>query len=30
VHGEAMPPDEPLPHADLARIAHWIESGAEI
>jgi hypothetical protein len=26
--GEAMPPDEPLPHADLVRIAHWIEGGA--
>jgi hypothetical protein len=26
--GEAMPPDEPLPHADLVRIAHWIASGA--
>lgn len=28
--GEPMPPDEPLPHADLVRIAHWIASGAEL
>jgi hypothetical protein len=28
--GEAMPPDEPLPHADLVRIAHWIDSGAKL
>lgn len=28
LRGEAMPPDEPLPHADMVRIAHWIESGA--
>lgn len=30
VRGEAMPPDDPLPHADLVRIAHWIASGAEL
>lgn len=30
LHGEPMPPDEPLPHADLVRIAHWIEGGAEL
>jgi hypothetical protein len=30
LHGEPMPPDEPLPHADLVRIAHWIASGAEL
>jgi hypothetical protein len=29
VRGRAMPPDEPLPHADLARIAHWIADGAQ-
>jgi hypothetical protein len=28
VSGEAMPPGDPLPHADLVRIAHWIEGGA--
>jgi hypothetical protein len=27
---ESMPPDNPLPHADMVRIAHWIESGAEL
>jgi hypothetical protein len=30
LHGEPMPPDEPLPHADVVRIAHWIQSGAEL
>ncbi len=25
----AMPPDQPLPFADLVRIAHWIDAGAE-
>lgn len=30
LHGEAMPPDGPLPHADLVRIAHWIASGAQL
>jgi hypothetical protein len=28
VQGEAMPPNEPLPHADMVRIAHWIQAGA--
>jgi hypothetical protein len=28
LHGEPMPPDEPLPHADLVRVAHWISDGA--
>lgn len=28
LHGQPMPPDDPLPHADLVRVAHWIESGA--
>jgi hypothetical protein len=30
VRGEPMPPDEPLPHADLVRIAHWIADGAQL
>jgi hypothetical protein len=30
LRGEPMPPDEPLPHADLVRIAHWIHSGASL
>jgi hypothetical protein len=30
VQGEAMPPDSPLPYADLVRVAHWIESGAAL
>jgi hypothetical protein len=30
LHGEPMPPGDPLPHADMVRIAHWIESGAEL
>jgi hypothetical protein len=30
LHGEPMPPDEPLPHADMVRIAHWIDSGAQL
>jgi hypothetical protein len=30
LRGEPMPPDEPLPHADLVRIAHWIASGAQL
>lgn len=30
VHGEAMPPDDPLPHADLVRVAHWIFDGAQL
>jgi hypothetical protein len=30
LHGEPMPPDDPLPHADMVRIAHWIESGAQL
>lgn len=28
LRGEPMPPDEPIPHADLVRIAHWIADGA--
>lgn len=28
LHGVPMPPDDPLPHADLARVAHWIHGGA--
>lgn len=28
LHGEPMPPDDPLPHADLVRVAHWIADGA--
>ncbi|PRQ00548.1 Ig-like domain-containing protein [Enhygromyxa salina] len=28
VRGGPMPPDAPLPHADLVRVAHWIASGA--
>jgi hypothetical protein len=28
LRGEPMPPDDPLPHADLVRIAHWIADGA--
>ncbi|HLT34736.1 MAG TPA: hypothetical protein VK034_00590, partial [Enhygromyxa sp.] len=28
LHGVPMPPDNPLPHADLVRIAHWIADGA--
>lgn len=32
VRGGPMPPDPdaPLPHADLVRLAHWIESGANL
>lgn len=30
VRGQAMPPDDPLPHADLAKLAHWIASGAQL
>ncbi len=30
VHGQAMPPDEPLPHADMVRVAHWIHDGARL
>ncbi|PRQ02229.1 hypothetical protein ENSA5_25640 [Enhygromyxa salina] len=30
LQGEPMPPDGPLPHADLVRVAHWIEAGAEL
>lgn len=29
LRGEPMPPDEPIPHADLVRIAHWIADGAQ-
>lgn len=29
VLGDAMPPDEPLPYADLLAIVQWIEGGAE-
>ena len=28
VLGDPMPPDEPLPHADMTAIALWIEGGA--
>jgi hypothetical protein len=28
VLGEPMPPDEPLPHADMTALALWIEGGA--
>ena len=28
IRGDAMPPDDPLPHADLADLAHWIHGGA--
>ena len=30
LRGESMPPEDPLPHADLVRIAYWIESGAAL
>ena len=30
LRGEPMPPDAPIPHADLTRIAHWIHAGAEL
>lgn len=30
VRGDPMPPDEPLPHADLVRVAHWIADGARL
>lgn len=30
LRGEPMPPEAPLPHADLVRIAHWIYSGASL
>ncbi len=30
IHGEAMPPDEPLAHADLVRVTHWIHDGAAL
>ncbi|MFO7562707.1 MAG: Ig-like domain-containing protein [Enhygromyxa sp.] len=29
LRGDPMPPDAPLPHADLVRIAHWIADGAQ-
>jgi hypothetical protein len=29
VLGDPMPPDEPLPHADLVALMRWIEGGAE-
>lgn len=28
IHGEPMPPEGSLPHADLAKLAHWIADGA--
>lgn len=30
IHGVPMPPDAPLPHEDLARLAHWIHDGARL
>ena len=30
LHGVEMPPDAPLPHADLVRLHHWIATGAEL
>ncbi|NVB42965.1 hypothetical protein G6O69_34405 [Pseudenhygromyxa sp. WMMC2535] len=29
IHGVAMPPEDPLPHADLVDLAHWIAAGIE-
>jgi hypothetical protein len=28
LRGEPMPPEQPIPHADLVAIAHWIADGA--
>jgi hypothetical protein len=30
LQGVPMPPDAPLPHADLVRLHHWIDSGAHL
>ncbi|MEM6994545.1 MAG: Ig-like domain-containing protein [Myxococcota bacterium] len=30
IRGDAMPPEAPLPYADMVAIARWIEGGAEI